>query len=287
MLRSARIFGCLALLSLGFSSAYAFSLVGPKEAWQTEALGYTLLSEIDYPSGPWNNLRGPEWTFAPKNYNEWYRWAQPVIYYTYTPTFINYFGLAGVSNVDSAFAILNGIGKVDSYSPNLAEFPMDEYRENYTANALHLFDLKSAALEQLMPMLGLADPEYFTWCIRNRIPIPGLSCPFFDFDVIQRNFDPVTLAPSKFVNGNLFTYQFLIFCPPSFDRQDAVEFLIDPEDTYRTAVATPKISIPNILYMGYFHTGLTRDDVGGLRYLYSTNRVAEEIAPSDATLFQT
>lgn len=287
MLRSLRTFSCLALLSLGLHSAFAFSLVGPKETWQTAVIGYTLLQEIDYPDGPWNLINGPEWTFAPKNYNEWYRWAQPVIYYTYSPTFINYFGPAGITAVDSAFTILNGVGNVDAYSPNLAEFPQDEYRENYTANSLHLFDLKSSLLEQLMPILGLADPEYFTWCIRNKIPIPGASCPVFDWQVVQRNFDPLTIAPTKYVNGNLFTYQFLIFCPPGPDRQDTVEFLIDPEDTYRTAVATPKISVPNILYMGYFHTGLTRDDVGGLRYLYSTNRVAQELAPSDSALFQT
>jgi hypothetical protein len=287
MLRFVKTLVCLALLTLGLRSAYGFALVGPKEAWQVENIGYTLLSEIDYPSGPWNNLRGPEWTFAPKNYNEWYRWSTPVLYYTYSPTFVQYFQQPGIDAVDSAFKILNSIPNVDTLSQNLTEYPLDEFRENYTANSLHLFDLKSATLEMMMPRMGLADPEYWTWCIRTRIPIPGLPCPFFDYQVIQRNFDPVTIAPSKFVNGNLFTYQFLIYCPPAFDRQDPVEFLIDPEDTYRTAVATPKIGIPNILYMGYFHVGLTRDDVGGLRYLYSTNRVAQEFSPPDAAQFQT
>ena len=183
--------------------------------------------------------------------------------------------------------MLNSLTNVDYYSPGLTEFPLDEMRQNYTANSLHLFDLKSSALEMLMPRIGLADPENWVWSIRERIGIPGTTCPIYDYTIIQRNFDPLTIAPSKYVNGNLFSFQFLIFCPPGFESEDPVEFLIDPEDTYRTALATPKLTYPNLSYLGYFHAGLTRDDMGGLRYLYSTNRVAEEFAMPDATLFQT
>src|SRR5207249_4087073 len=137
--------------------------------------------------------------------------------------------------------------------------------------AFHLFDLKSAALEQLVTRLGCADPERWTWTIRDRVLPPGKACPAFDFTVIQRNFDPVTLAPSKYVNGNLFTYQWLQFCGTFGDRSEPIEVKVDPLATYQTAVASPKITHPDIRYYGYFHTTLTRDDIGCLRYLYRTN----------------
>jgi len=94
--------------------------------------------------------------------------------------------------------------------------------------------------------------------VRSRQLLPGAQCPVYDYTIIQRNFDPLSLAPSKYVNGNLFTYQILQLCPPGFpDRADALEFLVDPLDTYQTAVASPKVTFPNILYYGMFHTGLT------------------------------
>ncbi len=239
------------------------------------------------PGSVWSLLTATEWQYAPRNLGEGYRYSVPTLYYTYDPSFLNYFGSNGVRAVDSAFAILNRLTNVDSYSSDLSEFPLDEGRFNHTAAGLHLFDLKSAALEMLVTELGLADSERWTWCLRNRQPIPSLPCPFFVYSVIQRNFDPITWAPSKYVNGNLFTYSIEEICPPGFDRQDPVEILVDPLDTYQPAVSATKITHPNILYYGFFHTGLTRDDVGGLRYLYSANNRNVEQAPSDAFRFTT
>ena len=281
--------GCaVLLLTVGLQSARGFALVGPKEGFQTSVLGYTRLSEIIYPGGDvWSILTAPEWQFAPRNLAEEFRWSVPTLYYTYDPAFLDYFGSNGVRAVDQAVGILNALTNVDSYSTALSEFPLDELRFNHTASALHLFDLKSAALEMLVTDLGLADSERWTWCLRARTLPPGAQCPAFDYDVIQRNFDPATWAPSKYVNGNLFTYQIQEICPPGFDRDDPVEVLVDPSDTYQTAVSASKITYPNILYYGAFHTGLTRDDVGGLRYLYTSLNRNVESAPSDSTLFQT
>ncbi len=286
MSRLAHKLVCLALLGVGLQSAHGFALLGPKEAWQTAVNGYNRLQEINYPTAPWL-AQEPDWTYAPKNLGEWYRWSTPTLYYTYDPSFLYYFKTEGVQAIDSAFAALNSISNLDAYSTDLSEFALDEGRYNYSAAALHLFDMKSAMMELLVTRLGLADPERWTWCIREKILPPGLACPQFDMTIIQRNFDPVTLTPSKFVNGNLFTYQYFWFCPPPFEREDMVEVLVDPLQTYNTAVASPKMTIPNILYYGFFHTGLTRDDVGGLRYLYSTNRLAVEVSPPDALLFNT
>jgi hypothetical protein len=287
MLRSVKKLACLGLVALGLQSAMGFALLGPKEAWQTESLGYLRLTEMLYPFGTWTTDSGPAWDYAPKNYNEWYRWSVPTLYYTYDPSFSTYFKTRGMEEVDAAFAVMNSITNVDLYSKDLSEFPLDEFRQNYTAAAMHLFDLKSATLEMLVTRMGLADPERWTWCLRNRILRPGEACPNFDFDVIQRNFDPLTLGPSKYVNGILYTYQWLQFCGVFSDRSDPVEYLPDPTHAYMTAVASSKILTVSSTYYGHFHTGLTRDDVGGLRYLYSTNTLASEMTPSDTLWYRT
>src|SRR5262249_28921723 len=114
--------------------------------------------------------------------------------------------------------------------------------------------------------------------------------PNFDYVVIQRNWDPVTLAPTKYVNGNLFTYHVDQHCPPDVlgDRSEALDFLVDPLGTYSTAVATMQVTFPIVPNdYGLFHTGLTRDDVACLRYLYATNNMNTEQSPPDATFFQT
>ena len=266
--------------------AGASSYVGIKEAVQTDQLGYSRIQTIVFPSGTWL-IQNPEWAYAPKNLGEEFRWNVPVLFYTYDPSFLDYFGSNGVQAVDSAFTILNNLANVDLYSTDLSEVPIEEARFNYTAQGLYLFDLKSAALEMMVTRLGLADPEYFTWCLRSRVLPPGLSCPLYDWTVVQRNFDPVTLAPSSFVNGNLFTYQIVQYCPGPIDWGEAVEILVDPIDTYKTAVASPKVTFPNVNYYGMFHSTLTRDDVGGLRYLYSTNNINVEQSPTNVVQFQT
>src|SRR3974390_3044033 len=286
MLRTVKTLSCLALLVFGLQSARGFALLGPVETWQVVDLGYTRITQVVYPGALWT-IFNPDFTFAPKNIDEFYRWTTPTLYYTYDPTFVRYFQAEGVQAVDAAFTILNSVSNVDTYSSDFSEVPLDEMRPNWTASSLHLFDLKSAALEMILTRLGLADPERWTFTIKERILPPGAQCPFYDFTVIQRNFDPLTLASSKYVNGELFTYDMVIQCPPAFEISYTTPILTDSLDTHQTAVAAPKISYPNISYYGYYHTSLTRDDIGGLHYLYSTNQIQVESAPPDALLFQT
>jgi hypothetical protein len=276
----------LGLLWLGVAvqSARGFALLGTKEAYQADDLGYGRVDEIFYPNTEWF-IYGPEWSFAPHNLGEGYRWSIPTLYYTYDPSFLDYFGSNGVVAVDQAFAILNSLKNVSDYSPDLSEVPLEESRVNYTARALHLFDLKSAALEMLATRIGLADPERWTWTVRTRISPPGTACPVFDDTVVHRNFDPVTFNPSSYVNGQLFTYHIFQECTPL--HTDAIEDLVDPSPIRLTAVASAKITFPSVTYYGTFHTRLTRDDIGGLRYLYRTNNLNVEQAPPDAQLFQT
>ena len=277
-------------MALATQSGSAFSIYGPEEAWQTTVLGYEKHQYVNWPDGSGWTVFGDDFAWHPHNLGEETRWNNPVLYYTYDQSFLDYFGSNGVAAVDAAMAVFNSLSNVDFYSSDLHEFPLEESRVNYTASALHLFDVKSAVMELLIERLGLVDPERWTWCLRARILPPGLACPRFDFSVIQRNFDPVTWQPSRYVNGTLFTYEIEQSCPPGEDFGDAVEFLVDPnaEASARySALATLKLSLPDESFYGWFHTGLTRDDMGGLRYLYQTNNMNIEGAGTNTVTFVT
>jgi hypothetical protein len=89
--------------------------------------------------------------------------------------------------------------------------------------------------------------------------------------VVQRNFDPQTLDASTHVNGTI--YSAYMYSPGN--QNYMVPFPIDPFANAYTAVADLGINA------GGYYTGLTCDDVGGLRYLLSTNNVNyETLLPS-------
>jgi hypothetical protein len=52
-------------------------------------------------------------------------------------------------------------------------------------------------------------------------------------------------------------------------------------------LATPKLALPDATFYGWFHTGLTRDDMGGLRYLYATNNMNIEGAGTNTVTYVT
>jgi hypothetical protein len=108
--------------------------------------------------------------------------------------------------------------------------------------------------------------------------------------VFERNFDPASLTASHSVNGNQYIgllqstavevaatingEHFIIL------TTDVVETLEYPyDDIYFSAVADWKWAFPAI-GQGLFYVGLTQDDVGGLRYLLSSQNVnLEELLP--------
>jgi hypothetical protein len=269
MLRLLKNLVWLVLLAAGVESSFAFSLLGIREPYQVAALNY-----------------GGDFSDQPHNLGEEYRWNVPFLYYTFDESFLDYFGSNGVAAVDGAMKILNDTlsTNTSAWSADLSEFPLEGSQINFTAQALHLFDLKSATLEMMVEHLGLLDPERFTWTLRNRISAG--PCPLFLYTVIKRNFDPVSLLPSSYVNGNLFTYSIIEGCP-AVQVADAVEILVDPDGLNSTAIASPKITVNNTAFYGYYHVGLTRDDVGGLRYLFNTNIVHNESAGVGTTTFIT
>lgn len=257
-------------------SAQAFSLLGELEAWQTQGLGYNLPNDTD--------IGGP------KNIREEYRWNLPLITYGFDNSFIEYFGTNGIAAVDAAFDILNSLPAFSSIDTNLSEYPLsvpglpattfrDARRKNDTAAALRLLDLKSTTLSVVLEELGLAEPERFTWTLADRKTDAGPP-PTTNYFVIQRNFDPVTWTPTAYVNGNRYTYQIAEFQAP--DYADAIEIPIDPQHSYNSVAGGYRSG--NML-MGVFYDYITRDDIGGLRYIYTRDNVNWETFPTNTFQF--
>lgn len=265
-----RYFG-LAVLGLGVQYAAAFSLLGPignaTDSYQTAVLSYGMGGDIG----------------APKNLGEEYRLNLPILYYAYDRSFLDYFGSNGVVAIDQAFLILSNHlsapnNSFSVLSSNLTEFSLESTRFNFQAQALGMYDLKSITLSLLVEELGLAEPDRWTWALRDRWLPTGATCPNYLYDVIQRNFDPVTWEPSRYVNGTLYTYRISEFCPIT-DQADAREVLVDPLASQFTAVAAA-----SGFQQGSFITGLSRDDMGGLRYLLRYNNQNVESVEPDSTL---
>ena len=265
----------LTILFLVFSlgllpCATSFSPLGPFKDWQTAPLGYRYNAQIG----------GPMLLF------EAYRWNVPVITYAFDSTFIRYFGTNGINEVEKAIKLLQDLPAVDQiqvvtnsnpFGPATFDFlvdngeggldvvPKQPYGFNQTAADLSLFDLKSEALALVVEELGLTTPVFNTWGLRGRTtPRPGVT----NYGIIIQNFDPVTLKPSTNVNDINWGYE--IFDPAIPGVADAVEVPLSPDFLLNYPVAE------NLPFSGYFYERLSYDDVGGLRFLYSTNNIVTE-----------
>ena len=266
---------CFAVVLAGIiPAAQAFSLLGPPpsgngapDGYQQTVIGYNLAGDIG----------------NPKNLGEEYRWNTPILNYAFDANFLDYFGSNGVVAVEEAVTILNAVSNLSSYSSSLNEFPLEATRFNYQAQALSLVDLKSYALSFMVEELGLADSYRYTWVIRDRRTVQGANCPNMLYDIIKRNFDPETFQPTSYVNGTLLSYAIDETCAPPDPQADAVEFTVDPLAQYYTSVA----SFGWGLSYGGFWTGLTRDDVGGFRYMLRTNNMNWEGVSADSVMLRT
>jgi hypothetical protein len=305
------------LLAFGWQSAFGYSLLGPSAAylgvpstfgdkWQTVDIGFDPIPS--YLGAP--PYVGPDGlAIGPKNIGEGYRRNTPVIYYAFDGidgSFAKFFGVSGEQAVDSAMAVLNNVftnnsltgqyltNGVDSYSPDLSEFPLQSQEQNHQATTLGLIDLKSTTLALMMEQLGLADSIRYTWVLHNRQVLIGATCPNgVDYLVTKRNFDIMAsplnqLQYSSYVNNELFTYYIPIDncgAPPGPPDSDAVEVAVDPLTQQNYPVASGGQAAAGSLRPGFFYTGLTRDDAAGLRCLYaSTNINPESAAPNSTAL---
>jgi hypothetical protein len=284
------------LLILGtVTGAVAFSLLGPfkdgtqpgavSDPWQSQSfggrprgLGYNPLNM---------DIGGPMFP------HEAYRWNVPVVTYAFDQSFIAYFGTNGIIAVEKALKILNDLPAASKMSTDLTEFPLDNKQNNPMAGALGLLDIKSHALSLIIEELGLANPERFVWSLRSRVT--GQN--FTNYAVLKLNYDPVTLAPSSFVNGVLYSYQIEdALGPTGGEWASAVEFFYpDPFFLPYSSVAgglsspdfqfgsQPSSFVASGLAGGDFFRGLTRDDVGGLRFLLNPNNIVTESLQTNVT----
>jgi hypothetical protein len=247
----------------GAQQARAFSLLGPLAPWQTERLGY----ELNMP------LFG-----GPVSIGEEYRWNVPVVYYAFTPEFLSYFGQTGVTEIEKAIRFLNNLPRAEQM--NIDDFPLSSQRLNHRAQALGLLDLKSYALSVMMNEIGLCDPTRFVYTLRSRWIGPGPAPT--NYYVIKRNFDPVTWQHSSYINGQLWTYSLVT------DVTDTESFVftepVDPLALLGLINAPVTSGVGNdLLVFGGFWTGFTRDDVGGIKYVYRRSNFNVENAPPIAT----
>ena len=273
MLRMFKRIAWIGLLAVGGLTAQGFSLIGPYASWQVHDLGYQLRGDLG----------------GPMNIGEEYRRNTPVMYYAADANFYGFYGSNGVWAVDQAFAILNNLSPVSSYSADLTEFPLEVRRPNYTAAALNLMDIKSAILGIMMEQLGLADPIRYTWTLHDRYTSSSPN----QYLVVKRNFAIVPtslqdLQYSSFVNEQYYTYRIHDWSPATPPNgaplSEAREFGVDVPE-YMMAF-TP-VSALGSLYPGSFYTGLTRDDVAGLRYLLRSGNVNWEDNPVNSFVFVT
>jgi len=297
-------FWWLLLLVVGVPTAWGFALLGPVgnggDSWQIPNIGYNPQPTIDPASTGPKNI-GEEYR---QNVGTIY-YAYDASFLDFFGSTSN-----GVVPADQAFAIMNAVFSnsvtgsigVDGYSSSLGEFPFSSQHLNYEALALGLTDIKSITLWALVEQMGLAWPERYVWDLHQAyLPTggnPPAVCPDNEFfEVVQRNYtvdsslvvpfqnNPYANTPySPYVNDTLYTLSIFYWpnCVRPAGALAAYNFLafpvpVDPFADAWTSVAGEGQSLlataegsENAL-PGSFYTGLTRDDVAGLRYLMTSN----------------
>jgi hypothetical protein len=273
----------VALLIGSTTLANAFSIIGPlttpATAWQVPGIGLSRPGDIG----------------NPENTGEEYRWNVPDITYAFDDGFLNYFGQQGVQAVEEAIGIINNLGPLSNLSPGLDEFPVEALRPNPTAAAMGIRDLKTTALSYLLELLGLAQSDRYIYVIRNRTVLQNPAAT--NYFIIHRNFDPVTFQPSEMINDTLFNFTIEDPIPPANDWADAFEeaaaqppfnFLTAPVTALRSSGLGVFGGITTggtiVSANGIFATGLSRDDAGGLRYIYRAKNYNVENLLPDVTL---
>ena len=245
---------CLLLVA---TKAEAFALLGPIQPWMQESNGVILPGDIG----------------GPMNIGEGYRWNVPVVTYGFDQSFVSFFGTNGVAAVTSAIQILNNLPPASQNSPT--NYPFNSSAQNGEAFTNQLYDMKSATLPLLLEHLGLASPTRYVYVFSqwDSYFVTHTGVEVYNFSdnsllppVVERNFDPLTLFPSQYVNTNLCAgitvYQ--------NHQIEIIPQSVDPFGNLNTTVADDTAG------QGNYYTNLTYDDVGGLHYLYNTNQIAYE-----------
>jgi hypothetical protein len=109
--------------------------------------------------------------------------------------------------------------------------------------------------------------------------------------VVNFNYDPISGRPSRYVNGTLYSYVIreIYNADGTVGFYDAREVPVDSANPMVSLASTISINsaltsddrvVRAISPTGRYFTGLTRDDAGGLRYLYHPANRNYEGAPA-------
>jgi hypothetical protein len=280
MLRHSKILIALGFVLAAVQVASAFTLLGPLETWQTANLSYgvrywyspNIATYNQAPTTP-GNVPYIE-PCGTKDFGAGSRMNVPIITYGFDATFIEYYGTAGMQAVDAAFDLLNKLPKVSNASADLSEFiTQGNQQKNYTAQALSMLDLKSTVLQIMIQHMGLLG-ETHVFDLMSR----GPTCDTW-WEVAERNLDPITISHSTYVNGVNYTYNIDDNCSQNTTSvADAVEQPVDEPGALLSSTSTA-VATQEALQLGGYYLGLTRDDFGGLRYLYNHNNYVYETLP--------
>ncbi len=166
---------------------------------------------------------------------------------------------------------------------------------------LGLTDIKSITLWALVEQMGLAWPERYVWDLHQAYTASGRRIParkMTEYEVVMRNFPVETTLLdnalySPYVNDVLYTFGILYWpncvIPAGYDWQFFAQSVpVDPfADAWTSVAGSGQLLTSGEAVNpspGAFYTGLTRDDVAGLRYLYSRNNIATESTATGALL---
>jgi len=216
-----------------------------------------------------------------------------VVTYGFDRSFVDYFGSNGVNAVEQAFQVFNDLPRASDVV--LSNFFTSSYGFNYQAAVRQIYDLKTATIALIIEQMGLGEPERSVFVLRQWSPAFLTQNSELDWRdwaipryIVERNYDPETLSISHRVNGNLFTGYVAVVQPldPNPQVSWAQSMLVDPIDAYASAIAQWRIYLRPLfgvndafsqgVFAGAHFVRLSQDDVGGLRFLLSANRVSLE-----------
>jgi hypothetical protein len=219
---------------------------------------------------------------GPMNIDEEYRWNVPILTYSFDQSFVDYFGSKGVAEVEAAFRIMNDVPPASRLV--LSNFSLQAVGLNVVGLEHSLLDLKSATLSLVVEQLGLAQPVRNVFGMRRWFPAlfettDGEWDEWIPDYIIERNFDPISLGPTHYVNTVHYTGE--VIAPSPAGPGWIVVFpldIIDEGPAVADQIFSRTSNFPGPI--GCFFRGLTRDDVGGLRYLLGrTNINFETLLP--------
>ncbi len=258
--RLSEVFAIGLFLAFSPSTCSGFSLLGRYTDWMVFTNDYQQPGEIGGPMG----------------ITEGYRWNVPMVTYGFDQSFIDYFGSNGVAAVESAIQVINELPRSSDIIP--ANFPLYVTQVNYNMEAQALCDLQSWTLCSLIEQMGLAQPVRYMFSLRQWTAIldGGGDIMYFIDElvpeyILERNFDPETLHPSYYVNRILYSGYPVTF--PSIGMHTIETFRIDGFAPESTTVAD---GLAGDTPFGRLLAGLTKDDVGGIKYLLDSTNIAFE-----------